>query len=136
MKLEEYGKENNSIIVMLHGANFVHCYGRQYSLANSFHIIVPHIMGFGDEAGRIFYTDTCCAELVNMIRSLNKKVLLVGFSLGAQLAFKLVSEYPELFYSAIIVSPWLNKTESSLAEAMKMNEKQFASFKKSGFVIS
>ena len=33
MKLEEYGKENNSIIVMLHGANFVHCYGRQYSLA-------------------------------------------------------------------------------------------------------
>ena len=125
MKLEEYGKENNSIIVMLHGANFVHCYGRQYSLANSFHIIVPHIMGFGDEAGRIFYTDTCCAELVNMIRSLNKKVLLVGFSLGAQLAFKLVSEYPELFYSAIIVSPWLNKTESSLAEVMKMNEKQF-----------
>lgn len=115
---------------MLHGANFVHCYGRQYSLANSFHIIVPHIMGFGDEAGRIFYTDTCCAELVNMIRSLNKKVLLVGFSLGAQLAFKLVSEYPELFYSAIIVSPWLNKTESSLAEVMKMNEKQFASFKK------
>ena len=50
--------------------------------------------------------------------------------MGAQLAFKLVSEYPELFYSAIIVSPWLNKTESSLAEAMKMNEKQFASFKK------
>ena len=42
MKLEEYGKENNSIIVMLHGANFVYCYGRQYSLANSFHIIVPH----------------------------------------------------------------------------------------------
>ena len=36
MKLEEYGKENNSIIVMLHGANFVHCYGRQYPLANSF----------------------------------------------------------------------------------------------------
>jgi len=133
LKLEEYGKENNSIIVMLHGANFVHCYGRQYSLANSFHIIVPHIMGFGDEAGRIFYTDTCCAELVNMIRSLNKKVLLVGFSLGAQLAFKLVSEYPELFYSAIIVSPWLNKTESSLAEVMKMNEKQFASFKKKWF---
>ena len=27
--LEEYGKENNSIIVMLHGANFVHCYGIQ-----------------------------------------------------------------------------------------------------------
>ena len=130
MTLEENGKENNIIIVILHDANFVHCYFRPYSPANSFHIIVPHIMGFGAEAGSIFYTDTCCAALVNMIRILNKIVLLVGFSLGAQLAFKLVSEYPELFYSAIIVSPWLNKTESSLAEVMKMNEKQFASFKK------
>lgn len=47
---------------------------------------------------------------------------------GAQLAFKLISEYPELFYAAIIVSPWLvNKTEESISEIMKMNMKQFAS---------
>ena len=47
MRVEEYGKENESIIVMLHGANFVHCYGRQYPLAEKYHIVVPHIMGFG-----------------------------------------------------------------------------------------
>ena len=131
MKVEEYGKENDSIIVMLHGANFVHSYGRQYPLAEYFHIIVPHIMGFGDEADRIFDTDICVCELAKNIKGLSKKVLIIGFSLGAQLAFKLISEYPDLFYSALIVSPWLlNKTEPLLSEATRVNEKQLASLKK------
>lgn len=130
MKIEEYGKDNDSIIIMLHGANFVHCYGRQYTLAEHYHIIVPHIMGFGDEADRVFETEICIAELADLIKNFNKKVLLVGFSLGAQLAFKLISEYPELFYAAIIVSPWLIKAEPALSEVMRINEKQFASFKK------
>ncbi len=130
MRIEEYGKDNESIIVMLHGANFVHCYGRQYPLAGRFHIIVPHIMGFGEEADRVFDTETCTQELAGYIKGLGRKVLLVGFSLGAQLAFKLVSECPELFCSAIIVSPWLIKTETEVAEVMRINEKQLASLKK------
>ena len=101
MKIEEYGKEHDKTILMLHGANFVHCFGRQYVLSNRFHIIVPHIMGFGDEADRIFDTETCVSELADFIQGLDKKVFLIGFSLGAQLACKLVSEYPHLFYSAI-----------------------------------
>lgn len=130
MKIEEYGKENDSTIVMLHGANFVHCYGRQYVLSNRYHIIVPHIMGFGDEAGRTFEAEACIKELAEYIKGLGKKVLLVGFSLGAQLAFKLVSEYEELFYAAIIVSPWLDKDRTKVQKIMRINEKQFASFKK------
>lgn len=130
MKFEEYGKENTGIIVMLHGANFVHGYGRQYPLKDRFHIIVPHIMGFGDDTDRVFDTETCVAEITELINNLNKQVLLVEFSFGAQLAFKLVSEYPNLFYSAIIVSPWLNKTESKLKEVMPINEKQLSSLKK------
>nr|MDE7288379.1 alpha/beta hydrolase [Oscillospiraceae bacterium] len=130
MKIEEYGKENKSTIVMLHGANFVHCYGRQYVLSDRYHIIVPHIMGFGDEAGRTFETEACIKEFAEYIKGLDKKVLLVGFSLGAQLAFKLVSEYEELFYAAIIVSPWLDKDETKVQEIMLINEKQYASFKK------
>jgi pimeloyl-ACP methyl ester carboxylesterase len=130
MKIEEYGKENDKTIVMLHGANFVHSFGKQYSLAKEYHIIVPHIMGFGNEANRIFESDICVKELAEFIASLNKKVLLVGFSLGAQLAFRLVSEYEELFSSAIIVSPWLIKEEPMLSEVMKVNIKQYDSFKK------
>lgn len=86
MRIEEYGKENDKIIVMLHGAYFVHSFGRQYVLANRYHIIVPHIMGFGEEADRTFDAEACTKELAEFIRTLGKKVTLVGFSLGAQLA--------------------------------------------------
>lgn len=130
LKTIELGKENDRIIVMLHGANFVHSFGRQYALADRFHIIVPHIMGFGEEADRVFDTEICAAEIADFISELDQKVLLVGFSLGAQLAFKLISEHSELFYSAVIVSPWLNKTEASIKEAVKINEKQLISLKK------
>ena len=130
MYVEEYGKDNKSVIVMLHGANFVHCFGRQYSLAEKYHIVVPHIMGFGKEAGRVFDADICIRELAGYIRSIDSKVFLIGFSLGAQLAFKLISEYPDLFYAAIIVSPWLNKEQPELSEVLRMNEKQFYSLKK------
>ncbi len=35
MYAEEYGKGNKEIIVMLHGANFVHTFSRQYILAEN-----------------------------------------------------------------------------------------------------
>lgn len=129
MKLEQYGAGNDKTIVMLHGANFVHCYGRQYCLAKKYHLVVPHIMGFGEEAGRAFDTTTCVTELAELIKGFSKKVLLVGFSLGAQLGFKLVAENHALFSGAILVSPWLEKTETSLATALRENEKQLASLK-------
>nr|MBQ4457913.1 alpha/beta hydrolase [Clostridia bacterium] len=78
MYVEEYGKENKSVIVMLHGANFVHCFGRQYSLAEKYHIVVPHIMGFGNEAERVFDTEICIRELADYIQSFDDKVFLIG----------------------------------------------------------
>lgn len=129
MKVEEYGRENEKTIVMLHGAHFIHHFNKQYPLAKEYHIIVPHLMGFGNEADRIFNTDECIKELADYIKSLNKKVMLVGFSLGAQLAFKLVSEHEELFESAIIVSPWLIKDEPLLSEVAELNVKQLKQLK-------
>lgn len=129
MKVEEYGKANPKTIVMLHGAFFVHTYGRQYQLAKDYHIVIPHIMGFGDHTEKVFDTEECVKELADYIRSLNKKVMLVGFSLGAQLAFKLVSEYEELFTSAIIVSPLLIKNDDLLSKLASMNVKQLRQLK-------
>lgn len=127
MKVEEYGKENEKTIVMLHGAYFLHTFGRQYALADTYHILVPHIMGFGDHTECVFQTEECVAELAECIGSLNKKVLLVGFSLGAQLGFRLVSEHEELFEAAILVSPWLIKEEPLLSRIMEANVKQLHS---------
>lgn len=130
MYIEEYGKDREKIIVMLHGANFVHSFGRQYVLADQYHLIVPHLMGYGNETDQIFDADKQVQALAEFIESLQKKVLLVGFSLGAQIAYKLVSEHEELFTAAIIVSPWLDKNPQMLDYVMKQNEKQYASFKK------
>ena len=129
MNVEEYGQENKKTIVMLHGAHFVHTFGRQYSLSKEYHIVVPHIMGFGNNTDRVFQTDECIKELADYIKTLNKKVMLVGFSLGAQLAFRLVSEYEELFESAIIVSPWLIKEEPLLSKIAELNAKQHKQLK-------
>lgn len=130
MYCDEYGKENEKIIVMLHGANFVHSFGKQYPLADRYHIIVPHLMGFGKEADKTFTVDAQITELVELISSLGKKVALVGFSLGAQVGYKLVAGHQELFTCAILVSPWLCKDKDTVDKVMKANEKQFASFKK------
>ena len=129
MKIEEYGRGNEKTIVMLHGAHFVHSFGRQYSLSKEYHIIVPHIMGFGDNTDRIFQTDECIEELADYIKTLNKKVMFVGFSLGAQLAFRLVSKYEELFEAAILVSPWLIKEEPLLSKIAELNVKQLKQLK-------
>ena len=130
MKIEEYGKENDKIIVMLHGAHFIHSFGRQYVLANRYHIVVPHIMGFGAESNKTFNTEACVKELAQFIGTLGKKVTLVGFSLGAQLALKLVSEYEHLFNAVIVVSPWLIKEELFMEKILEQNMKQLTALKK------
>ena len=72
MKVEEYGKGNPKTIVMLHGAFFVHTYGRQYQLSQEYHIVVPHIMGFGDNTDRIFETDECIKEYTLPVSNKNE----------------------------------------------------------------
>lgn len=124
MYFEEFGKENEKTIVMLHAANYVFSFENQYSLADKYHIVVPHLMGFGENTENPFQTDECVEELAQFIGSLNKKVLLVGFSLGAQVGFKLISEHQELFMGAILVSPWLIKDEAFMSKVAAANLKQ------------
>lgn len=130
MHFEEFGKEHEKTIVMLHSANYVHVFAKQYCLADEYHIIVPHLMGYGDETDKTFNTDEQIKALTEFISSLGKKVALVGFSLGAQVGFRLLAEHPELFTCAVLVSPWLIKDRETLDKVVAANEKQLASFKK------
>lgn len=117
------------MIVFLHGAFFVHSFGRQYPLAEKYHIAVPHIMGYGKDAARTFQTETAIRELADYIREQNRKVVLIGFSLGAQLAAELIVRHEELFRGAILISPWLKKTDAETEVALKQNLKQWKSMK-------
>lgn len=130
MHFEEFGKEHEKTIVMLHAGNYVHVFAKQYCLSDEYRIIVPHLMGYGDETDKTFNTEEQIKTLAEFISSLGKKVALVGFSLGAQVGFKLISEYPELFNCAVLVSPWLIKDRETLDKVVAANEKQLASFKK------
>jgi len=129
MYFDEYGDRSNPTIVFLHGANFIHTFGMQYSLADRYHLVVPHITGFGREAERIFNIETVIDELVDIISSFGKKVTLVGFSLGAQIAFRLAAEHEGFFNGAVIVSPWLIKEEPFLTEVLNANRKQLSMLK-------
>ena len=130
MHFEEFGKEHEKTIVMLHAANYVHVFAKQYCLSDEYHLIVPHLMGYGEETDKTFSTEEQIKELADFISSLGKKVALVGFSLGAQVGFKLLSEHSELFSCAVLVSPWLIKEQETLDKVVAMNEKQLATFKK------
>lgn len=92
-------------------------------------------MGYGKEADKIFDTDSQITELVSYIAGLNRKVLLVGFSLGAQIAFKLVAEHEELFKAAIIVSPWLIKMTICYGLSWNRMRSNLLLLRKEGFVI-
>ena len=54
MFVEEYGKENKKIIVMLHGIYDVHSFRKQYELSKKYKIVIPHLMGFGKMQVKIY----------------------------------------------------------------------------------
>lgn len=126
---EEYGDSHNPAIVFLHGANLVQSFVMQYGLKEKYHLIVPHITGYGKEAGTVFTTEKAVSDLTELIESLNQKVVLVGFSLGAQLAFVLAAEHQELFRCVIAVSPWLIKDKAYVNDIVEKNKKGFKLYK-------
>ena len=135
MHYEEYGERNKPTVVMLHGAFFVNSFEKQYPLSRHYHLLVPHITGYGKEAATDFSTDIAIKEILNLC-PIGETLYLIGFSLGAQLAFKLLVEYGELFKKAIIISPWLvNKenipdtiVEGNLKMLKAMQNKMLAGF--------
>lgn len=128
MYFEEYGTRTNPTIVMLHGAFFADSFLKQYSLCENYHLIVPHIMGFGKAAAETFTAEGTTTELLEFIERY-APVYLVGFSLGAQLAFRLVSKRPELFRKAVIISPWLVQKEQISEEMINGNLKMLSGLK-------
>lgn len=125
MYFDEYGDKSRPTIVMIHGMNFVHTFARQYVLSDRYHIVVPHITGYGNEAETIFITQKAVSDIIEIIRNQNEKVILIGFSLGAQLGLRIVTEIPELIKGAVLVSPWLIKDKDSIQFITEMNEKPF-----------
>ncbi|MBD8036074.1 alpha/beta hydrolase [Solibacillus sp. A46] len=112
---EQYGDPNRPTIILLHGAMAVHTFTQQYSLLKDYHIVLPHLYGAGKSVEILYEPEKLSQEIVELIRSLNKpKVGIIGHSIGAQLAVKLVSDNPELFSFAVFFSANICPNEKTI----------------------
>ena len=123
MYYSEHGAGGLPTVILLHGAFFTEAFGRQYVLSDRYHLVVPHIKGFGRAAAETFTAQEAAAELKELAAGFGGPVYLIGFSLGAQLGFKLLAEAPSLFRKAILVSPWLLHKDDLPAAVLQENLK-------------
>ena len=115
MFYDTYGDEKNSVLVLLHGAAALDTFSHQYELlASRFFVLVPHLPGAGEAVTHPYDPQETTDALADWIVSLNfGKVMLMGHSLGGELAVKLVSEHESLFSRAVFLSPWVTSSEKS-----------------------
>ena len=116
MFFDAYGDEQNPVLVLLHGAAALDTFANQYELlAQHFRVLVPHLPGAGEAAAEAYDPQATADAVAAWISSLGVgKVLLMGHSVGAELAVKLASEHEELFSRAVFLSPWLCASPASV----------------------
>ena len=116
MVFDSYGNSSNPTLVLLHGAAALDTFAHQYAmLAERFYVLVPHLPGAGEAATEAYNPQPTADVLAAWIASLNAgRVLLMGHSVGGQLAVKLVSEHEALFSRAVFLSAWLISSEKSV----------------------
>lgn len=115
MYFDQYGTETNPPLVLLHGAAALDTFANQYELlAEHFHVLVPHLPGAGQAAAEPYEPQAVCDALAECIASLGlRTVRIMGHSVGAELAYKLVCEHEALFSRAVLLSPWLTASRRS-----------------------
>lgn len=118
---EEYGDAENPTIIFLHGMNFPQTFYKSYCLAEKYHIVVPHIYGYGEEADETYNTTQVVDAICELARQYDRNCILVGFSLGAQLALFIESYFPELFRGGIFISALVDKNEKMIKSLIKPN---------------
>ena len=99
-------------ILFLHGfdSSFLE-FRRIYPfLKNKFHIIIPDLLGFGFSprfATNEYSPTKIISNLLDIIHNLkiNKKLMIVGASMGGSVAMNLAKEIPEIIEKVILLSP-------------------------------
>lgn len=109
LHVQEYGDQSASyLMVFLHGGGVSGwMWDRQVEYFAHYHCMVPDLPGHGLSNDDVIFSIQSSAEQLNQIigeQAGGKKVVLIGFSLGAQVAVQMVSLRPELIDFAIINS--------------------------------
>jgi len=108
--IEQAGGRGSPVLLLLHGGGVAGwMWERQVQqFSGRFHVVVPDLPGHGKSSAEDFATIGQAADelaaLLAGLRTGGVKITVAGFSLGAQVAVDLVSRYPGLVDSAVIVS--------------------------------
>jgi pimeloyl-ACP methyl ester carboxylesterase len=108
LEYKEFAKENAPLMVFLHGGGVSGWMWdeqiKYFSLSN--HCLVPDLPGHGLSTNEDFSIKDSAEKIIELIsnKQTDQSVIVIGFSLGAQILVKMLSLAPELINYAIINS--------------------------------
>lgn len=104
---EEFGDLKTSLIVFIHGGGVSGwMWHKQIEYFTSYHCLVPDLPGQGKSKNTEFTIKYSATEIIKLIeeKGKGKTVIVIGFSLGAQILIEMLSIEPSLINYAIINS--------------------------------
>lgn len=108
MFVKEAGKRTGPLLVFLHGGGVSGwMWNQQLEYFNHYHILIPDLPGHGQSREEnVFSIRDTAEELIKWIKAENsdKKVVVVGFSLGAQIVVEMLHQEPDLVDYAMVNS--------------------------------
>ncbi len=111
-----YGSPENPPLLMLCGAGALDTFCMQYFLREKYYLTVPHLPGAGVNAGQEYNMQETVDGLLQLAEKLtDKKIAVMGHSMGAQLAAAAIFTRPEKFSCGILLSPWLIPDKKSIS---------------------
>ncbi|MBA4536557.1 alpha/beta hydrolase [Bacillus aquiflavi] len=108
MHYQEYGKENASFMLFLHGGGVSSwMWDKQIEYFTHYHCVVPDLPEQGRSINTNFSIKNSAEKLIKLIeeKAKGKKVIVIGFSLGAQITIQMLSIKSDLIDYAMINSP-------------------------------
>lgn len=107
MQYKEYGDLHKPLILFIHGGGVGGwMWDKQVQYFSHYHCVVPELIDNEASNTTDFTIEDSAKKLLSLIeeKAKNKHVIVVGFSLGAQIAIQMVSLKPQLINFAIITS--------------------------------
>jgi len=107
MHYKEYGDTNASLLVFIHGGGVSGwMWDRQIDHFTNYHCLVPDLAEHGGSRGDLFSINESADQIAGLIakKGKGKIVIVIGFSLGAQVLIAMLSKNPQIIDYAMINS--------------------------------
>ena len=108
IRYQEYGDPRKSLMVFLHGGGVSDwMWEQQIRYFSHYHCIVPTLAEHGQSNNTdLFSIKGCAEEILRLIdeKAMGKEVIIVGFSLGAQILVQMLGIKPNIANFSIIIS--------------------------------